>query len=263
VAERCLCLSQQPQDVVCPGLVCCTSRLFGFARCLAFGIVCLSLLGRCRGCRLRVEFLLPPRRFGGVDGGSLPLGFGLDRLFDRTAVMLDDFVRTLQVLCHVVLQVRLRLRCERAPPGFELRKDGRVRRVVRTLAVPGDGRGGFLQVRLQSLGAADPGQLFIAPGGKNAMDVLVFAVARGGDQLPQLVRIRDASRRHLADPSRASLQNPLADGDHVSRSDSLGQARFFVAGAYGRVGWWWRFNRSLRFAGCRWPGSRRGLTKQA
>lgn len=129
--------------------------------------------------------------------------------------------------------------------------------------MPGDGRSRLLQIRLQLLGAADFREQFVTPGGENPMDVLVFPVARGGDQFPQLVRIRDAPRRHLADAGRTSLEYPLADRGHVASDDGLRQARFFFAGAYGRVGSWWRFNRSLKFAGCRRFGSGRGFTKQA
>ena len=201
VIERRPCLSQQTKDVVCPGLVGCTLRLFGLAHGLAFGLAYLSLLGgRCR-CRLRLEFPLTLCLGSGDGGGPLSLGFRLQRL----AVMHDNLVRTLQVLRHFALKVRLRLRREREPAGLESCEGRRVRRIVRAFAVPGDGRSRLFQIRLQLLGAADFREQFITPGGENPMDVLVFPVARGGDQFPQLVRIRDISRRHLADSRRASL----------------------------------------------------------
>ena len=248
--ERRSCLSQQPKDVVCPGFVCCTLRLFGLAQGLAFGIAYPSLLcGRCC-CRLRLEFPPMLRLCSGDGGGSLPLGFRLERL----AVMDDDFVRTLQVLRHFAAQVRRRLGCERAPPALELCEGRRVRRVVRAPAVPGDGRGSLFQIRLQLLGVADLGEQLFTPGGENPMDLLVFPVARGGDQFPQLVRIRDIACRHLADSSRASIEYPLADRGHVTGDDGLRQARFLFPGADGRVGWGWRFTSGNTFAGCRWLG---------
>jgi hypothetical protein len=153
------------------------------------------LLGCRRRCRLRFDFPLTLRLGSSDRGGPLARGFRLERL----AVPYDDFVRKLQVLGYFAAQVRLRLGRERAPPGLELCERRRVRRIVRARAVPGDGRGSFVQVRLQLLGAANPGEQVVAPGGENAMDVLVFTVARGGDQFAQLVRIRDLSRRQLTD----------------------------------------------------------------
>ncbi len=136
VIERRTCLSQQPQDFVCPGFVCGSLRLFGLAQGLAFGIASLGLLGCRRCCRLRFEFPLTLRLGSGDRGGPLSLGFRLERL----AVLYDDFVRTLQVLGHFASQVRLRLGRERAPPGLEPCEGRRVRRIVRAPAVPGDGR---------------------------------------------------------------------------------------------------------------------------
>ena len=193
--ERRTCLSQQPQDFVCPGFVCGSLRLFGLAQGLAFGIASLGLLGCRRCCRLRFDFPLTLRLGSGDRGGPLSRGFRLERL----AMLYDDFVRTLQVLGYFAAQVRLRLGRERAPPGLELCESRRERRIVRAPAVSGDGRGSFVQIRLQLLGAANLGEQVIAPGGENPMDVLVLPVTRGGDQFAQLVRIRDLSRRQLAD----------------------------------------------------------------
>ena len=232
VIERRPSLSQQPQDLVCPGFVCGSLRLFGLTQGLAFGIPSLRLLG-CRKCFcLRFEFPLTLRLGSGNRGGPLSLDFRLQRL----AVLYDDFVRTLQVLDHFALKVRLRLGRERGPAGLEPCEGRRVRRVVRAFDVSGDGGSRLVQIRLQLLRAAKFGELFIAPGRENPMDVLVFPVARGGDQFPQLVRIRDASCRPLADSRRASFEHPLADRRHVSGGDGLRQARFFFVGAHGRVG---------------------------
>jgi len=120
--------------------------------------------------------------------------------------------------------------------------------------VPGDGRGSLVQIRLQLLCAADFSEECITLGGENAMDVLVFAVASGGNQLAQLFQVRDASRRHLTDSRRASLEYPLADRGHLPGRDGLRQARFLFPRAHGGVGWRRRFNSGITFADRRRAG---------
>lgn len=103
--ERRPCLSQQPQDFVCPGLVCCTLRLFGLAQGLVLGITYPSVFScHCR-CRLRLEFPLTLCCCSGDSVSPLSVGLRLQRL----AVMHDSLVRTPQVLRHFALKVRPRL----------------------------------------------------------------------------------------------------------------------------------------------------------
>jgi hypothetical protein len=129
--------------------------------------------------------------------------------------------------------------------------------------VPGDGRSRLVQIRLQLLAAADFSEQFVTPVGENPVDVLVFPVARGGDQFPQLVRICDASRRHLADSRRASLEHPLADRGPVSGGDGLREARFFILSAGSNIGGRRRAGCSVRLAYRRCDGRGRRFPEQA
>ncbi len=253
--QRRLRLSQQPEKIAHLRLVRCTPLALG----LTLGGEHTGLFDRRRGRFLCLQLPLAPLLFDGEGGGSPLLFLCLERL----PVPLDDLARMLKVLCNPASKLRGRVRLERAPPGLELRQGGQVRRIAGMLAVPFDGGGGPFHVRLQLCGSAGFGKLLIPPGRENPMDLLVLAVARGADQLAQLVRIDDAAGRRLAGLRRACLEHPLADRGHIASSNRLRQARFLFPGARGAVGRWWCLDSVDTFAGRRCPGRGRWLTKQA
>ena len=210
---------------------------------LAFGFEDPGPLGGGLGRGLRLLFVLPLRCRGGQRGGSSLLRLRLD----RQAVTLDDLARLLQLLCDLALHVVRHIGFDRAPARLEMPERGCVRRVVRPLGVARDGGGGRLDLGLLLLDLARLGEQFIALVGEDPVDGLVLAVARRPDQFAQLLRIRDAAGRHLADAGRAALEHPCADRGEVAGRDQRGQLRFFFPCA--RLGIGSRRRRTWRPAG--------------
>ena len=261
--ERCLGLSQHSQEAAYLGrrrrLLLQHSLVLRLALGQPLGFDLQGLLGGSRHRCLLLERLLAPRRLDSEDGSSLLLGLGRQRL----AALLDCLLRDFQLPGHFLLQVRRCLRSESAPAGLELRQDGCVRRVLRSPAVLDEGRGGAVDVRLQLLGAADPLEQLVAAGGEDPVDLLVLAVARGANQLVQLVQVRDGPCRQLADARRVSRQRPLADRGHVPGGDGLRDEGLLFARLHGRIRRRCRFGRHVGSFGCRRGGRGRGLSEQA
>jgi hypothetical protein len=180
----------------------------------------------------------------------------------RTPVILDDSVRPLELRCRLQLDLRRRVRRERAPALFELAERDVISRVVRTVAVSLDCSRSRFQIFRELLRRAQRGERLIAPGRKNPVDVLVVPMARGADQLVQLIEVGDGLCGQLPDCGRASLEHPLADRCHVAGREGLLEARLFFPRAYRGIGRR-RLDRQCGFAARRRRRRGRRLTKEA
>jgi len=187
--ERRLCLPQQPDEA--SNLL--VLRFVPGPLGLAFGLLLPGPLGGGRRIGLLLKFPLAACFLGGDGGRALPFSLRLD----CPAVQLDHLVSPRNVPCDNLLEFGARVRREGLPLRFEPGKRGRVLRVARPFAVPGECGGGCIDLGLSLLRAAFLREHGVALGGEYPVDVLVLA-ARGPDQVAQLVRIRHRLGGELA-----------------------------------------------------------------